>query len=224
MLRVMMRIRTMTLRGDFVQARLKATASPPVDSLPPVNPWLDFSPEGLSMQKTDATKKKKKKKSKKGKKKIPAKQQKDSVGNKGISPPTLGEENFPSLHLKDVDCDAPARLKSEDEESKKVLVSPLDVGTTPALNPPSPNLIPKTRALGGYAAALLKASPLPTSNEKPSPKRKQPVQRLPSTSTDEQDGLDGTKDTPSVSQEPITPKVTTPTWVRGRSFADVMRA
>ena len=102
---VLMSLRSMTLHDQPVHARLKSTVVTTVVDTAPVMPWVPPVP-GVG----DEPVKRKRKKSRGKKKKVGA----SAAGKKGKNepakpalppPPTLGEENFPTLQDKTVEFD-----------------------------------------------------------------------------------------------------------------------
>jgi len=287
MMRVMMHVRNQTVRGEYVQARLKASAISIPDAMPPPMPYWNADGSSasftmaprLSMRNSEnavvvsspfpssassnATKKKKRKSPKKKSKDARKNSQSSSGGNRQqqsqehqknqkqsnsrdsnqLAPPSLGEEEFPSLQEKKVEwgtLNPPEQDKNlgeddgeEGSENMKAssVKSVSDAASTVTTSSSSLDSTPK-KALGGYAAALLNSSPAPTkkvmtqSQSSPAPasvRRAQPPSSAGAAPKMDA-GLSSTAAKPEMKPSASAPMpVNPPSWGRGRSFADILR-
>lgn len=173
MMKVMMHVRTQTLGGDYVQARLKASAMVIDEAAPALWPVLDEMA-------LPGKKKKKKKRSKKNKKKSGGKQATPKNGNAvtkpegtAPAPPKLGEEDFPTLQDTTVEWETPISVERDDDKNEddshglhrsgnKSSISLSDAASTATTISSSLDSQMPKKALGGYAAALLKTTTTPS--------------------------------------------------------------
>lgn len=238
MLRVMMTIRTQTLHGDYVQARLKATASAPVETAPPMPLWPAVTPDMLAglqdpsvLDAKQKKKRKKKKKKRKSRNKASAEGQPSllpAVGGSAAPPPSMGEDDFPTIQVKKVEfVTMPKDEKPDDDEEDRTKSLWSDAASTATTNSSSLDSFAKPKPFTGYAAALLKAPSPVTITEplSPSPlgvgKNLRRLSSIPAALDTIADVSDGPTPNGGGARPPVT--VLQPGWGRGRSFADILR-
>ena len=203
MIRVMMQLQTQTLAGAPIHARLKARQ--PSSLVVDTTVWME------------PTRKKKKKKRCKKKKK------KDSATSAVPAPPSMGEDNFPTLQDKKVewetspddddDKDGDGKHGMDDDpKSLKTVSDAASTATTTSSSVESMMQPKKTLPAGGYAAALLKTAPVirePVNNEEVAAEKQVASPNAPAVASAEKE------QTPMV--------ITPPSWGGGRTFADVIK-
>jgi len=285
MMRVIMHVRTQTVRGEYVQARLKASSISIFDTAPPAPVWAadnfvgvryskvmnrrrnadsasggrgsSSSQPPLSPTNQKQARKKKRTRSKKNKnKKLPSSpasspeqlrqlSAKDGAQFEKPSPPSLGEDDFPSLQDKKVewettlpaygddDKDIDDNVKNNDEEdeeddddqdpTKSSNRSVSDVASTVTTSSSSMDWSSaagkmSTTTLRGYAAALmLNPSRKPLQSAPTLPPR-------PYTLSDPSKVLAAAIQEPSLTTSATVTQIKPPKWGRGRSFADILRS
>lgn len=235
MMNIMMQLRSMTLGGEYVLARLKAstTSITDVDIFSPLVVPADNAGSLHSSQGSDGSKRKKKKSRPK---KSRSKKQFSYVstdsengcrnGSEMVVLPSLTSDHFPSLQddtkvewetppddarrpYKGVDDDSKSEQSGESPESKKGFSDGASTATTTSssLESVPKKIIP----MGGYAAALLK-----------------PPAAKPSITRSLPDNKACSKQTSSVVKENSAPEkkaatASIPGWGQRRSFADILR-
>lgn len=253
MLRVMMTIRMQMLHGDYVQARLKATARAPVETAPPMPLWPAVTPDMLLAIEASAAaaldggkKKRRKKKKKKHRKKAGAAASGDpsllaAVGgspgspsgkSQGAPPPSMGEDDFPTIQVKKVEFVTMPKDEKPDEEKERTKSLSSDAASTATTNSSSLDSYATPKPFTGYAAALLKApspvtiteplSPSPTGTGK-NLRRLSSISGALDTIADVSDGPCPTPAAAGAGGACPPPTVLPPLWGRGRSFADMLR-
>lgn len=248
MVKVMMHIRSQSLRGHHVHARLKASATAPFDAAPPATIFSGY-PAAIEQVSPSTQKKKKKKqqqrkKSKKGNSSKKQHQKQSQMEFETMStPPSLGEEDFPTLQDKKVEWDTMPvghtmhKNKSEsfdedaedDGENRPSSTKSLsDAASTATTTSSSLDSVRKI-TLGGYAAALRKAPSPTTITETPKPVES-PQEAPQKTAQKKRRAGESKKVSSGKLTNPhrdesltATVVVTPPTWGRGRSFADIVR-
>lgn len=242
MMRVMMHVRTQTLRDQCVQARLKASSTASFETAPPMPIWPDFTEADMA-EKSASKNKKKKQRNKKSKKKNSSKQQQQPKRQTSMkpSPPSMGEDDFPTLQDKKVEWDTmPVERENEkaiggiedeeeeeDEDTRRSSNKSLSDGASTATTTSSSLDSTSRKTLGGYAAALRKA-PAPTTITETSPvvtpKRSQSATTLSSSMTSPAKAPKVKVTAPATEEAPPAPVVIAPpSWGGGRSFADILR-
>jgi hypothetical protein len=239
----MMTIRMQTLHGDYVQARLKATARAPVETAPPMPLWPAVTPDMLlAMQASAAAAEAlgggKKKRRKKKKKKHRKKSGNAAAGDPSLLPtiggspgaPSMGEDDFPTIQVKKVEFVTMPKDEKPDEEKERTKSLSSDAASTATTNSSSLDSFATPKPFTGYAAALLKAPSPVTITEPLSPSPTGMVKNLRRLSSISgaldtiADVSDGPGRTPAAAGGAGPPAaVLPPLWGRGRSFADILR-
>jgi hypothetical protein len=236
----MMTIRTQTLHGDYVQARLKATARAPVETAPPMPLWPAVTPDMLLASVLEGGKKKRKKKKRKNRKKAGAAGSDPSTpsavgGSPGSpsgpnqgKPPSMGEDDFPTIQVKKVEFDTMPKDEKPDEEKERTKSLSSDAASTATTNSSSLDSFAAPKPFTGYAAALLKApspvtitEPLSPSPAAGSGKNLRRLSSIPGALDAVADVSDGPKPAAGAASPAL--NALPPLWGRGRSFADILR-
>ena len=215
MLSVMEEIQNKTLGGNPVLARRKASATSavPIDPAP-----LWITPLPPKRKRRVRTRKKK------GKSKGDTAKTEPNTNDSGESattaskhsPPTLGEDEFPTLQDKQVEWETPNELegngmesdKDASEDNRKSIKTMSDVASTATTTSSSTESTPHGKKNWGYAAALMKQVPPAVNENTPA--------ALPSESDIQTLSLDDKVPSPVVN-------VPTATWGGSNSFASVLR-
>ena len=228
MMSILMRLRGCTLGGQYVQARLKASAPAVLDpaAIPVIPCDLPILEDALpAPRRKRRNRKRRNRKNKKNETKGDSSKKDNkqrAAKQKAKTPISLGEDNFPTIPQdKQVEWEPDTMQKEldlteyEESSSKSSVSKSSDAASTATTVSSSVDSCRK--AFGGYAAALLKPSPTPV----PSTKTVAPATKVPVTAK-------STKATPltqvSVESEPVAIVIQPPSWGQGRSFADIMRS
>jgi hypothetical protein len=231
MLQVMMQLRSSTLAGHPVHARLKSSATAPVDGggriWLPTMPWE--SPAGSLQVSTAATVPKKKKTRSRGKRK---KKTVSSSGDAAVKAlenvselsavpiqvqASLSEDDFPTLLDNHVEWETPleehedVNNKEEESDSKSSSKNLSDMASTATTSSCS------SSTTLGYAAALRKAIANPTAVAAPSNTVSKEIVMPPT-------GKRKEEESPTLPvASAVLPAVKPAKWGGGRSFVDVLR-
>jgi hypothetical protein len=243
MLRVVMQLRSSTLAGHPVHARLKSSVTAPVDRggriWLPTMPWMSSAgAASASLQVSLPKKKKTRSRGKRKKKTVSSSEGTEVKALENVAEisalsiqvqASLSEDDFPTLLDNHVEWETPIEehedvnnKEEEESDSKSSSKNLSDMASTATTTSTSSSSVDKQKTTLGYAAALRKAIADPTAVADPSSsssKTNAVSKEIVVTPTDKRNQESPTHPVASA----VLPAVEPVKWGGGRSFVNVLR-